>query len=327
MDMDTKVKEKREGLYLHTQRLSTEDGPGIRTTVFMKGCPLRCSWCHNPESLSMKPQTQWNETRCIGCETCTEFCPNGCLSMTMDGIVIDRGCCQACGTCVEVCPSTAMELLGKWISADELIQELVKDRSFYETSGGGITISGGEPMMQPDFVAKLLSQAKEGGIQTAIDTCGFCPTKSFEKVLPYVDLVLFDLKEVDPKKHQEFTGQGNQKILENLLFVKDFIASNQKARLWIRTPLIPDVTATAENISQLGSFIAENLGDIIGRWELCAFNNLCKDKYRRLDMDWCFIETPLLTREELSSWERCALESGVDPAIVIATGATQVQVT
>jgi pyruvate formate lyase activating enzyme len=187
------------GLYLHTQRLSTEDGPGIRTTLFMKGCPLRCWWCHNPESLSIKPQIQWNETHCIGCETCVGMCPNGCLSMTAEGIAIDRDYCQACGTCVDACPSGAMELLGKQITPEAIFQELVKDRSFYETSGGGITISGGEPMLQASFVVEVLSIAKREGMQTAIDTCGFCSSTSFEQVLPFVDLVLFDLKEMDPE--------------------------------------------------------------------------------------------------------------------------------
>jgi pyruvate formate lyase activating enzyme len=323
--MDMEVSRAIKGLYLHTQRLSTEDGPGIRTTLFMKGCPLRCWWCHNPESLSREPQTQWNETYCIGCETCVSVCPNGCLSRTLEGIVINRECCQACGTCAEACPSTAMELLGKQITPDAIFQDLLKDRSFFNTSGGGITISGGEPMLQPDFVAEVLSLAKNHDLHTAIDTCGFCSSKSFEKVLPYVDLVLFDLKEMDPEKHKEFTGQGNQRILENLILVRDTIESNKGKRLWIRTPLIPGATTTKENIDQIGRFIAANLNGIVDRWELCAFNNLCKDKYHRLNMEWRFSDTSLLSNEELIEWEQYARGSGVDPAIVIATGAIQIQ--
>ena len=313
------------GIYLHTQRLSTEDGPGIRTTLFMKGCPLRCWWCHNPESLSMKPQIQWNETHCIGCETCVGVCPNGCLSITAEGIVIDRECCQVCGTCVEACPSAAMELLGKQITPEAIFQELVKDQSFYETSGGGITISGGEPMLQAEFITQVLSIAKRKGIQTAIDTCGFCSPRNFEQVLPFVDLVLFDLKEMDPERHKTFTGQGNQRILENLFLIRDWIASDDGKRLWVRTPLIPGTTATKENIERIGRFLSENMGGYVDRWELCAFNNLCKDKYRRLGMEWRFNETPLLTHEELLGWEKFAKGTGVDPAIIIATGATQVQ--
>jgi pyruvate formate lyase activating enzyme len=315
----------RTGLYLHTQRLSTEDGPGIRTTLFMKGCPLRCWWCHNPESLSIKPQIQWNETHCIGCETCVSVCPNGCLSMTAEGIVIDRDCCQVCGTCVEACPSAAMERLGRRITPEVILQELVKDRSFYKTSGGGITISGGEPMLQPEFVAEVLSLAKNEGLHTALDTCGFCSTKGFVSVLPYVDLVLFDLKEMDPVKHEAFTGQGNQRILENLLFIREILATHDEIRLWVRTPLIPNATATRVNIERMGKFIAENLDGHVERWELCAFNNLCKDKYRRLGMEWRFKDTPLLTQNGLLGWEAFAKGTGVDPAIVIATGATQVQ--
>jgi pyruvate formate lyase activating enzyme len=244
--------------------------------------------------------------------------------MGSEGIVINRDCCQACGTCVEACPSTAMDLLGRWISPEEIFAELIKDRSFFETSGGGITISGGEPMLQPEFVEEILILAKDQGLHTAIDTCGFCSTKSFEKIMPFVDLVLFDLKEMDSNKHQEFTGQGNQRILENLLFVRDITFKNGK-RLWVRTPLIPNTTATKDNIESLGNFIAKNLNGCVDRWELCAFNNLCRDKYLRLNMEWKFNTIPLLTHDELRQWEGCAKETGVDPAIVIATGATQVQ--
>ena len=244
--------------------------------------------------------------------------------MGPEGIVIDRDCCQACGTCVEACPSTAMDMLGRWISPEEIFRELIKDRSFFETSGGGITISGGEPLLQPEFVGKVLALAKDQGVHTAIDTCGFCSAKSFEKIMPYVDLILFDLKEMDSQKHKEFTGQGNQRILENLLLVRDISFEHGK-KLWVRTPLIPDATAKKDNIERMGNFIAKNLNGCVDRWELCAFNNLCRDKYRRLNMKWKYNDIPLLTHDELKQWEGCAKETGVDPAIVIATGATQVQ--
>ncbi|MBM3182801.1 MAG: glycyl-radical enzyme activating protein, partial [Chloroflexi bacterium] len=211
------------GLVLHLQRFSTEDGPGIRTTVFFKGCPMRCWWCHNPESISMAPQVQWLENRCIGCGTCIRICPHGCIAKVENGVAIDRKLCTGCGLCADECPSNAMELLGKWVGVEEIINELVKDQAYFEKSGGGVTLSGGEPTMQPDFAAMVLRRLKERGINTAIDTCGVCSTASLDKLLPYTDIVLFDLKEVEEKKHHEFTGQHNQKVFDSLLYVRDYI--------------------------------------------------------------------------------------------------------
>ncbi len=314
----------QSGLILHLQRLSTEDGPGLRTTVFFKGCPLRCQWCHNPESLSPKPQVQWLEQRCIGCNTCLGVCPNGSLTRTEQGIAIERERCTGCGACARECPANAMELLGVRANAAELFDELIKDRVYFEQSGGGVTLSGGEPTLQPDLAAALLRRLREAGIHTALDTCGLCPAANLEQVLPYTDLVLFDLKEIQAERHRELAGQSNQRILENLALVRDFIAARApQTRLWIRTPLIPGATATSENIVGLGAFIAQHLDGAVQRWELCAFNNLCRDKYRRLGMEWRFAQTPLMTQEELRGWERCAQASGVRPDIVLATGPTQ----
>jgi len=323
--------QSQTGRILHLQRLSTEDGPGIRTTVFFKGCPLRCEWCHNPESISPKPQIQWLEIRCIGCRTCLAACPNGCLSLNGpaddpgSGIVIDRTRCVGCGTCAQACPANALELLGMTVTVDELVAEVCKDRAFFETSGGGVTASGGEPTMQPDFVAAFLARLRAAGIATALDTCGLAARASMERILPHVDLVLFDLKEIDPDRHRAFTGQCNAAILDTLLFIGNHIRLRPATRLRIRTPLIPGATATAENLLGLGGFIARHLDGQIERWELCAFNNLCRDKYRRLGLAWRFNETPLLTAQAVSDLEQCARRSGVDSAIVIATGATMTE--
>jgi pyruvate formate lyase activating enzyme len=217
-----------------------------------------------------------------------------------------------------------MELLGTDISVDALVKEVVKDRTYYETSGGGVTASGGEPLAQPDFVAAFLERLRAAGISTALDTCGQAPRRSLEKVLPHADLVMFDLKEIDPGKHRTFTGQGNERILDALRLVRDHISSQApETRLWVRTPLIPGATATRENLLGLGTFIADNLGDLVERWELCAFNNLCRDKYRRLGMEWQFGETALLAAEDLHAFEEWARRSGVDPSIVLATGTTR----
>jgi pyruvate formate lyase activating enzyme len=309
-------------LILHLQRLSTEDGPGLRTTVFFKGCSLRCAWCHNPESLSPRPQVQWIENRCIGCDTCLGACPNGCLTRTPQGVTIDRARCQGCGACAEACPANALELLGTRVGVDDLLAQVVKDRVYYEQSGGGVTVSGGEPALQAEFVAEFLRRLKDTGIHTALDTCGACSASSLAPLLPHTDLVLFDLKEIDPEKHRQFTGQPNQRILENLLIARDALARQPGKTLWLRTPLIPGATATRENLTGLGAFIAENLDGRVERWELCAFNNLCRDKYRRLGIEWRYADTPLMTLDELRQWEACARQSGVRPDIVTATGAT-----
>jgi pyruvate formate lyase activating enzyme len=316
----------REGRILHVQRLSTEDGPGIRTTVFFKGCPLRCTWCHNPESISPHPELQWLKTRCIGCHTCLQACPTGCLEAGGEGIRIDRQRCSGCGACAEACPAGAMELLGTSVTVEALVGELLKDGAYYQASGGGVTASGGEPAMQPGFVADLFERLRAAGISTALDTCGLAPPRALARMLPHVDLLLFDLKEIDAARHREFTGQDNSAILQALLSVREYLAgSAPSTRLWIRTPLIPGATASRENLEGLGAWLAAHMDGLVERWELCAFNNLCRDKYRRLGLEWQFATTPLLAAEELDTWADIARRSGVRPEMVFASGATRME--
>jgi pyruvate formate lyase activating enzyme len=274
----------------------------------------------------MEPQIQWLENKCIRCGTCLKTCALRCLSKTEQGIVINRETCNGCAECVEACPANALELLGKRVSLDELLNELLKDQIYFEKSGGGVTLSGGEPMVQPDFAAALLRRLKEKGINTALDTCGVCSPRSLDKVLPYTDIVLFDLKETEPEKHYSFTGQYNQRIFDNLLYIRNYIQSQSPQKvLWIRTPLIPEATARRDNITNLGAFIARNLAGIVERWELCAFNNLCRHKYRRLGIAWQYATTPLMTKDAVRELEECAKLSGVDPSIVSATGTTKIE--
>lgn len=312
-------------IILHTQRLSTEDGPGIRTTVFFKGCPLSCAWCHNPESISSRPQVHWMAVRCIDCGICLRACSTGSLKKTAEGITRDRSICRVCGKCAEECPAGAQEILGKSTGLLDLLAELLKDKVYYNKSGGGVTLSGGEPLMQPEFSANLLRKLKESGVSTAVDSCGLCSKAALEKILPLTDLVLYDLKEIDPTMHKEFTGRDNQHILENLLLVRDYLASHREKILWIRTPLIPGATADAGTLERIGKFIHDELGDTVQRWELCAFNNLCRDKYRRLGLVWKYASAPLLHKQELLELERIAKRSGPNPAIIFATGVTRVE--
>jgi pyruvate formate lyase activating enzyme len=306
------------------QRLSTEDGPGIRTTVFFKGCPLHCRWCHNPESISPMIQVQWLENRCIGCLSCIEACPQHGLSNGKEGITRDRVVCTSCGTCVEVCPSGAMEQLGTMMETGELAEEVLKDRVYFEKSGGGVTLSGGEPALQADFSLALIELIKAVGVSTALDTCGLCSPETLEKLVSQVDLVLFDLKIMDSVRHAGWTGVPNERIIKNLLRTRNLIlGSSSGKKLWVRTPLIPRATDDRENIKAIGRFLARELGEVVERWELCAFNNLCQDKYRRLGLTWDFAAAPLMGQEELNQCGQWATQCGLDAGKVFVTGAVR----
>lgn len=308
------------------QRMSTEDGPGLRTTVFFKGCSLKCRWCHNPESISPKPQVYWIENRCIGCRTCVETCPEGAVTLTPEGIRIDRGLCIGCGQCADECPSTAMEFLGREWSLEDLLGEVLKDRAYFQTPAGGITVSGGEPGLQAQFVAPFLERLQKADVHTALDTCGMYAGKLLVRLLTHARLLLYDLKQIDPARHKTLTGHLNQPILENAIRAAEFISSRNKERqMWIRTPIIPQATDTDENIRGIGRFIADNLNGAVSRWELCAFNNLCKDKYLRLDMPWPYADCGLPDKAHMEHLAEVARASGVDPAIVHWSGATRAE--
>ena len=298
------------GLVFEIQKMSTEDGPGIRTTVFFKQCPLRCIWCHNPESIQRKPQLEWFKHKCIGCGTCIETCKQGALKFEEDGLHIDRDKCISCGECEEACPSTALHMLGKWWNLDDLIHEIKKDKAYYVKSKGGITVSGGEPTTQPDFLLEFLKKCKKEGISTALDTCGYASREIYEKVLPYVDLILLDIKEIDSNRHREFTGVPNETILENAIWMSNYVKNNNK-KLWIRTPIIPHYTAMDENIRGIGNFIVNKLNNIPERWDLLSFNRLCVDKYSRLDLDWVLKDEPLMTKDEMETIYEIAKATGV----------------
>lgn len=302
---------------LNIQRMSTEDGPGLRTTLFVKGCPLACAWCHNPESLSYKFQIEWLGDRCIGCRTCLDLCPQGALTMTDEGLQIDRTLCDLCLVCYEGCPARAIERKGEDRTVDDLFEELMKDRAYFGKEGG-ITLSGGEIMSQADEAASLLQRFKEAGVHTAIDSSGLCSKEALDRVLPWTDLVLYDLKLADSQAHKKWTGVGNERILDNF----HYLLSRKKDLgydIWVRTPIIPGATDSDDNIRALAALVE----DRVEAWELCAFNNLCCDKYSRLGGTWAFQGVPLMTRARMEELEALARASGCPQAR--ATGNTRLE--
>lgn len=220
------------------ERNSYVDGPGIRTTVFFKGCNLRCAWCHNPESQSPKIQMMFYKNKCTDCKKCKEKCPNN-LEL-----------CELCGKCTLYCPHDAREICGKEYTVDEVMREILKDKTYYDNSGGGVTFSGGESMLQIDFLEELLKACKQNGIHTAIDTAGHVPYESFERVLPYTDLFLFDVKCYDSDKHKKYTGASNELIFSNL---RKLLKTNKT--VWVRIPIIPTVNDTEEEMLAIKSFL------------------------------------------------------------------------
>ena len=279
---------------LDIQRMSGDDGPGLRTTVFLKGCSLACRWCHNPESIAFKGEVLWHPERCIGCASCVAACPRGGLRVGAKGALqIPRETCRGCMTCCEACPSGALEPKGTIRDCAELCRELLKDRAYFGAEGG-VTVSGGEPLMQSSAV-DLLQMLKEKGASTALDTCGLVPEERLRSALPFCDLLLYDVKLADSARHAQWTGAGNEVILKNLQVAAEW--ASKGGRLWIRTPIIPGATDDAENIREIGSILAEL--KCVERWELCAFNNLCASKYESLDQPWELAGAPLMERAKM----------------------------
>ena len=302
------------GTTFNIQRFSTEDGPGIRTTVFFKGCPLRCSWCHNPEGLSPRPELMWYDVRCIAARDCLSVCPVDALDLRPQGMRIDRERCDVCGDCAEACPAAALEVIGRRWTPQALFDEVMKDRIFFETSSGGVTLSGGEPMMQAGFLQELLPLLHKAELHVALDTCGAAGWERYAQILPLVNLVLYDLKFFDPGRHLAATGLDNGTVLDNVRRI-----ASAGTPIWIRTPVIPGYTADPANIAALAGFISAEL-PTVERWDLLAYTNLGRPKYQRLDRPYALGDTPLLTREEMETLHAVALQRV--PAAVWS-GATQ----
>jgi len=287
------------GLVFSIQRYSTEDGPGIRTTVFMKGCPLRCLWCHNPEGQELYPQIAFNDSRCIGCKACVDACPQGAITFTADGPRTDRGKCQNCGKCAEVCPTGARELIGKYMTAEEAFSEVERDILFYRNSGGGVTVGGGEPTMQPRFLVEFLKKCHEKGIHTTLDTSGYVNWRKNEEILKHVDLVLYDIKHIDPAKHADYTGVSNELILENAIIV--------------RIPIISGYTDGEENIRYIMEFVS--ILKSVATVDLLPFHRLGEPKYKKLDRNYEFEGTQPPTDEYMQKLKQLVESFGLQARV------------
>ena len=276
-----------KGTILNIQRMSTEDGPGLRTTVFFKGCSLACKWCHNPESISFEKEHEWFGLKCIMCRTCEASCANNAISISEKGLRIDNTKCKRCMKCTILCPTNALEGKGSEYSVQELLSELIKDRAYFGEHGG-VTLSGGEALAQHEFALHLLSMLNEAGVNAAVDTCGQVKFDFIREAYKYSPLFLYDLKLIKSEEHKKYTGFGNERILQNFTDLADMIRTKGGSRLWIRTPLIPEATDSLENIAAIAQFIEDTASDVFERWELLEFNNLCASKYRRLNKIWDF---------------------------------------
>jgi len=313
------------GYVCNIQRFSIHDGPGIRTTVFLKGCTLRCFWCHNPESIRPKPEVQFFPSRCIGCGACVEVCPEGAQVFGEHGTrVFYREKCVACGKCVDVCYAEALIFTAKAMSAESVVDEIMRDRAFYENSGGGVTLSGGEPALQADFSRDILERCRAAGVHTAIETAANVPWENLAALLPLTDLVMMDIKHMDSAKHRDATGAPNALLLANARR----LAESAKPILF-RIPVIPTVNDTPEEVAAIAAFVRE-LHDLRAAQhdgasgeaappsppasitlELLPFHRMAGDKYNSLGWDYRAANLTPPTEEQMAALADVAQAQGI----------------
>lgn len=288
------------------QKFSIHDGDGIRTTVFFKGCPLKCEWCHNPETQRFEKEMQVDREKCTGCGTCASVCPNGAVRMTEDHRPSwDPKACTFCGKCENFCPAGVREIVGREYTVKELTKELMKDQMFYEESGGGVTFSGGEVMsMDMDFILAMAKELKRQDVTLTIDTCGYVPYERFEKILPYVNTFLYDVKVMDPELHKKYMGTDNKLILENLIRL-----SQDGARIYIRIPTIKEVNGNEENMKETIAFLKQHDIHPAGV-NLLPYHDTGSGKYAKLDMEYKGTDLHAPDKEEMEAFAALFVNAG-----------------
>lgn len=289
---------------MNIQKYSIHDGDGIRTTVFFKGCHLKCWWCHNPESQKFTPQLMFHADRCGGCHACEQICSHHAVTVR-DGIACtDRTKCELCRECLDHCVNNAREIVGKEYTISELMKEIEKDCMFYEESGGGVTLSGGEVMAQDmDYIEQLLKKLKRKGYNVAIDTCGYAPQENYERVLPYVDTFLYDIKTMDPEKHEKYMGKDNELFLSNLRFI-----SERGARIYIRIPVIGGVNDTEEEMEAMITFLKQSIS--VSQINLLPYHNIAGGKYDKLDIRYKGEAFTIPPKEQMEAFQRQFIQNG-----------------
>lgn len=292
------------GTIFNIQKFSIHDGPGVRTTVFLKGCPLRCKWCANPESQLVEVQILHDQKKCVGCETCVHVCPQKAIEVKNGRIVIHTDRCTGCRTCIQNCPSMALSYEGETKNVEEVVEICLQDLDFYEESDGGVTISGGEGMTQPDFVKELLLRLKEHGIHTAIETTGYAPDSVFQELAPMFDLLLFDVKQYDSLKHKEGTGVGNEQIIKNLRW-----AIQKGLDVLPRIPVIPNFNAALEDAAGIAALLKE-VG--ASKVQLLPFHQFGENKYHLLGKTYEYEHVEALHPEDLSDYQKVFLDAGLE---------------
>lgn len=273
---EEEIRGDTKALVFNIQKYSIHDGPGIRTTVFLKGCPLRCMWCSNPESQNTYPEVVHRDSLCTKCGLCVDVCPPGAISVTEKGVAIDRKLCNNCGDCIDVCVPGALNIFGEEMSAEEVFREVVKDADFYRNSGGGVTVSGGEPLLQPDFVAALFELCRGSGIHTCLETTATVGAGALKQVLPFTSLVLYDIKCIDPGVHRKWVKKSNAAIIRNFRLV-----ASMGIPIIVRVPLITGVNNTEEELQAIAKLISGNLKE--PKAEILPYHRYGMGKYQMLD--------------------------------------------
>lgn len=307
------------GMVFNIQKYSIHDGPGTRTLIFLKGCPLRCRWCSNPESQSVRPEALFEPERCVSCGLCAEACPQGLHRITAEGHVVERGACLGCGRCADACLNGALQITGREMTVEEVLETVMQDAAFYWASGGGVTLSGGEATGQPNFCRALLAACRDNGVHTALETCGHAAPEVMEALAPHVDLFLYDIKQMDDDKHKRLTGVGKRLIQANL------------RRLWdmgketlIRMPLIPSLNDGAAEVQAALRMVREAArgGARVRGVELLPYHRYGERKYAQLGQGYALADLEGYTEEELKGWRRfAAAESAADmPVRVVISG-------